>query len=118
MTATLTTPRFKENVHEALHDGKAPPVPAEEGRRVIALLEEVSRRADEDKRAYLAEPNPRLRPRILVTGANGFLGRALVNRLRAETGEPLRLLVRRPPTSPPPVSATRPFATPSSTSTK
>jgi nucleoside-diphosphate-sugar epimerase len=88
--------------HEALHDGKAPPVPAEEGRRVIALLEEVSRRADEDKRAYLAEPNPRLRPRILVTGANGFLGRALVNRLRAETGEPLRLLVRRPPTSPPP----------------
>jgi len=87
--------------HEALHDGKAPPVPAEEGRRVIALLEEVSRRADEDKRAYLAEPNPYLRPRILVTGANGFLGRALVNRLRAETGEPLRLLVRRPPASPP-----------------
>ncbi len=88
--------------HEALHDGKAPPVPAEEGRRVIVLLEEVSRHADEDKRAYLAEPNPRLRPRILVTGANGFLGRALVNRLRAETGEPLRLLVRRPPPSPAP----------------
>ena len=88
--------------HEALHDGKAPPVPAEEGRRVIALLEEVSRRADEDKLAYLAEPNPYLRPRILVTGANGFLGRALVNRLRTETGEPLRLLVRRPPAGPPP----------------
>jgi nucleoside-diphosphate-sugar epimerase len=88
--------------HEALQDGKAPPVPADEGRRVIALLEEASRCADEDKRAYLAEPNPRLRPRILVTGANGFLGRALVNRLRAETGEPLRLLVRRPPASPPP----------------
>ena len=88
--------------HEALHEDKAPPIPAEEGRRVIALLEDVSRRADEDKRAYLAEPNPYLHPRILVTGAGGFLGRALVSRLRAETGEPLRLLVRRPPTTPVP----------------
>lgn len=88
--------------HQALHEGKAPPVPAEEGRRVIALLEDVSRRADDDKRAYLAEPNSHLRPRILVTGANGFLGKALVHRLRTEIGEPLRLLVRRPPASPPP----------------
>ena len=82
--------------HEALHNGHAPPVSAEEGRRVIALLEDVSRRADDDKLAYLAEPNPHLRPRILVTGANGFLGQALVRRLRSEVGEPLRLLVRRP----------------------
>ena len=35
--------------HEALHKGEVPPVPAEEGRRVIALLEDTSRRADEDK---------------------------------------------------------------------
>jgi predicted dehydrogenase/nucleoside-diphosphate-sugar epimerase len=88
--------------HEALHHGDAPPVPAEEGRRVIALLEEVSRRADDDKLAYLAEPNSHLRPRILVTGATGFVGRALVERLRAELREPLRLLIRRPPSSPPP----------------
>jgi predicted dehydrogenase/nucleoside-diphosphate-sugar epimerase len=88
--------------HEALHNGEAPPVSAEEGRRVIALLEDVSRRADEDKGAYLAEPNPQLQPRILVTGANGFLGKALVERLRADWREPLRLLVRRPPASPPP----------------
>jgi predicted dehydrogenase/nucleoside-diphosphate-sugar epimerase len=88
--------------HEALHNGHAPPVSAEEGRRAIALLEDVSRRADDDKRAYLAEPNQHLRPRILVTGANGFLGQALVRRLRAEVGEPLRLLVRRPPATPPP----------------
>jgi nucleoside-diphosphate-sugar epimerase len=77
--------------HEALRDkGESPPVPAEEGRRVIALLEDVSRRADDDKRAYLAEPNQSLRPRILVTGANGFLGQALVKRLRQEMREPLR----------------------------
>jgi len=88
--------------HEALHNGQAPPVSAEEGRRVISLLEDVSRRADGDKLAYLAEPNQRLRPRILVTGANGFLGQALVRRLRAEVGEPLRLLVRRPPAMAPP----------------
>jgi 2-alkyl-3-oxoalkanoate reductase len=88
--------------HEALHEGKAPPVSPEEGRRVIALLEDVSRRADADKGAYLTEPNAHLHPRILITGANGFLGRALVARLRAEYNEPLRLLVRRPPPGPAP----------------
>ena len=87
--------------HEALHKGELPPVPAEEGRRVIALLEDISRRADDDKREYLTVPNPGLRPRILVTGANGFLGKALVGRLREELREPLRLLVRRPPPNPP-----------------
>src|SRR5262249_41033438 len=79
--------------------GDPPPVPAEEGRRVIALLEEVSRRADAAKREYLAERQPARQPRILVTGASGFLGRALVARLR-QSGEPLRLLVRRPPPNP------------------
>jgi len=85
--------------HEALHKGEPPPVPAEEGRRFIALLEEVSQRADSDKRRYLAESEPARQPRILVTGAGGLLGRALVRRLR-ESGEPLRLLMRRPRTPP------------------
>jgi nucleoside-diphosphate-sugar epimerase len=66
---------------------------------MIALIEDVSRRADADKQAYLAETVPVRQPRILVTGASGFLGRALVNRLRFE-GEALRLLVRRPPKEP------------------
>ena len=82
--------------HEALRRGEAPPVPAEEGRRIIALLEDISRRADEDKRRYLAEAPAVRQPRILVTGAGGFVGRALVRRLR-ESGQPIRLLVRRPP---------------------
>jgi 2-alkyl-3-oxoalkanoate reductase len=82
--------------YEALRHGEAPPVPAEEGRRIIAILEDVSRRADEDKGVYLAEAAPVRQPRILVTGAGGFVGRALVKRLRA-TGEPIRLMLRRPP---------------------
>ena len=85
--------------HEALHRGEAPPVPPEEGRRIIALLEDVSRRADADKLAHLAETRPSRQPRILVTGAGGFLGRPLVKRLQ-DAGEPLRLLLRRPPKSP------------------
>ena len=44
--------------HEALRKGEPPPVPAEEGRRIIALLEEVSLRADADKRRHLAESEP------------------------------------------------------------
>ncbi|HSU67037.1 MAG TPA: NAD-dependent epimerase/dehydratase family protein [Tepidisphaeraceae bacterium] len=81
--------------HEALHRGENPPVPAEEGRRIISVVEDVSRRADADKLEYLAESQPRQQPRILVTGANGFVGRALARRLR-ESGEPVRLMVRRP----------------------
>ncbi len=75
-------------------------MPAEEGRRIISLLEDVSRRADADKQIYLTEYAPIIKPRILVTGATGFLGRALVKRLREQTGETLRLLVRRPPSQP------------------
>ncbi|MGA3017609.1 MAG: NAD-dependent epimerase/dehydratase family protein [Bryobacteraceae bacterium] len=85
--------------HEALRKKEAPPVPAEEGRRIIALLEDVSRRADADKLRFLAEREPVRQPRILVTGASGYLGRALVRRLRS-AGEPLRVLLRRPPRTP------------------
>jgi len=86
--------------HEALRKGEAPPVPAEEGRRMIALLEEVSRRADADKWHYLEESRIVPAPRILVTGAHGILGQALVRRL-GEFGESLRMAVRRPPETSP-----------------
>jgi predicted dehydrogenase/nucleoside-diphosphate-sugar epimerase len=82
--------------HEALRKGEAPPIPAEEGRRAIALLEDVSQRADTDKLRYLAENRTVPLPRILVTGALGTLGGALVSRL-LQFREPVRVLVRRPP---------------------
>ena len=49
---------------------------------------------------YLAESRFVPAPRVLVTGAHGMLGQALVRRLR-EFGEPLRLAVRRPPETSP-----------------
>lgn len=81
--------------YEALRDGAAPPVPAEEGRRIVALMQEVSEKADTEKIQRLQEAEPARPPKILVTGSNGFLGGALLKRLR-ERGEPIRLLLRRP----------------------
>lgn len=84
--------------HRALRTGAPPPVSPEEGHRVVALVEEAGRAADEEKARELKEERTRLLPpaRILVTGANGFLGSALLKRLR-EKGEAVRVLLRRPP---------------------
>lgn len=83
--------------YDALRTGDAPPIPAEEGRRMVALLEAVSREADDAKRTLIeAEKARPLAPsRILVTGAGGFLGSALACRL-AEGGETVRVMLRRP----------------------
>lgn len=81
--------------HRALREQQPPPVSPEEGRRVVDWVERAARQADEDKRRAFAVRIPARRPRILVTGGTGFLGRALVRRLR-ERGEAVRLLTRRP----------------------
>jgi len=82
--------------YEALQQGAAPPVSAEEGRRIVRWAEHATRGASADKRAMLeqaaAAPPP---AKTLVTGASGFLGRALVARLLAN-GESIRVLARRP----------------------
>lgn len=82
--------------YEALQAGEAPPVSAEEGRRIIAWAGVATRRAAAEKKAMLAQaavpPPP---ARILVTGGSGFLGKALVARL-LKGGEPIRILTRRP----------------------
>lgn len=82
--------------YEALQAGVAPPVSAEEGRRIVAWAMEATRTAAAEKQAMLekaAIPPPPAR--ILVTGATGFLGKALVARL-LKSGETIRVLTRRP----------------------
>jgi predicted dehydrogenase/nucleoside-diphosphate-sugar epimerase len=84
-----------EKFYEALRQGAAPPVSGEEGRRLVRWAEHATRSASADKRAMLeqaaATPPP---SKTLVTGASGFLGRALVARLLSQ-GESIRVLARR-----------------------
>lgn len=80
---------------QALRDGKAPPVSAEDGRRPIALMEAACRRADEERKQELEARYETLAPvDALVTGASGFLGRALLGALK-RNGHRVRVLVRR-----------------------
>lgn len=80
---------------QALHDGTPPPVSAEDGRRPIALMEEACQRADAERRQELASRIVPLEPvDALVTGASGFVGRALLQALR-RNGQSVRVLVRR-----------------------
>ncbi|MDE1892778.1 MAG: NAD-dependent epimerase/dehydratase family protein [Pseudomonadota bacterium] len=86
----------------ALHERQPPPVGPAEGRRPVALMEAVCAQADRQRRDELDARITALEPvDALVTGAAGFLGRALVAALRAR-GQTVRVLVRRPD----PVAAT------------
>lgn len=82
---------------EAARNHEAPPFSAEDALRLARLLEPACADADRERRDELAARFAPLPPAdALVTGAAGFLGRALVAALRAR-GERVRVLVRRPP---------------------
>ncbi len=89
-----------QDFYHALAAGRPAPVSPEEGRRMMALVCEAVEPADREVEARRKEEAARpVEPAgILVTGGGGFLGGELVRRLR-EKGEPVRLLLRRPPAS-------------------
>jgi predicted dehydrogenase/nucleoside-diphosphate-sugar epimerase len=81
---------------QALHDRTPPPVPPEEGLRAVALMESVCAAADDERIAEIESRYTSLpQADVLVTGAAGFLGRKVVEALRAK-GQRVRVLVRNP----------------------
>ena len=82
--------------YQCLHAGRAAPVTPERARSVSGWTEVVARRGDAAKSRFLDRFASPLANPVLVTGANGFIGRHLVARLLREN-QRLRLFVRRAP---------------------
>ncbi|MBN1609826.1 MAG: NAD-dependent epimerase/dehydratase family protein [Polyangiaceae bacterium] len=85
--------------YRRLADGGLPPVAIQEAAEVVRWVETVARAAEADHAAKLAQFPLSPRVEVLVTGASGSLGSAVVRRLVAE-GKPVRAFVRRIPSSP------------------
>jgi 2-alkyl-3-oxoalkanoate reductase len=80
--------------YEALARGAEPPVTMDDGRRIVAWMEAFCREADAHRERALRLSESLEPRRILITGASGMLGRALLDRLWRQ-GESVRVLVRR-----------------------
>jgi len=82
--------------YRSLENGSPAPVSAADAARVVRWTEDVARAADEEYRRRVAAFQLSERVPVLVTGASGALGGAIVERLR-EQGKRVRVFVRRPP---------------------
>jgi len=85
--------------YRSLEAGTPPPVSVDEAVAIIPFVEHVARAAEADHAARVAAFPTSKDTAIVVTGASGSLGSAVVKRLVGE-GEKLRLFVRRLPDRP------------------
>lgn len=85
-----------EEFYENLAAGKPAPVTPQRARPVIEWTERVARLADGAKARDLAKYPQHLTAPVLVTGANGFIGRHLLTQLLAGN-QRVRIFVRREP---------------------
>jgi predicted dehydrogenase/nucleoside-diphosphate-sugar epimerase len=92
---------FVEAFYEALAAGRRPPVTAWDALSVVRWTEEIACAAERDFDARLGKVTAGEGGRpVLVTGATGGLGQALLAGLKAEGIGPVRALVRRGPSWP------------------
>jgi nucleoside-diphosphate-sugar epimerase len=87
---------FVHSFYDALATNGPMPVSLEDAREVVRWTEQLARDADYAKEKFYRAYQPTGKPAVVVTGANGNLGRALVNRLLKEN-QSVRLFVRRLP---------------------
>lgn len=88
--------KLVEEFYQCLAEGRPSPVTVQQARRGIEWVERVARPADAAKEAFLARFPQRLTAKVLVTGAAGFIGKRLLNRL-LERHDQVRIFVRREP---------------------
>jgi predicted dehydrogenase/nucleoside-diphosphate-sugar epimerase len=87
---------FVGEFYESLATTDVRPAGLEQAREVVYWMEHVAGEADHAKAKFYGQYQPGDRPAVVVTGANGLLGRAFVKRL-IEEDEHIRLFVRRLP---------------------